>query len=49
MKLNIRNKLFLAFAVILVLTGIVGYIGFSSASTIDLLNVDMYQNNLTPY
>ncbi len=48
MKLNIRNKLFLAFAVILVLTGIVGYIGFSSASTIDSLNVDMYQNNLTP-
>jgi methyl-accepting chemotaxis protein len=48
MKLNIRSKLLLAFTAILVLTGMVGYVGISSANTINSLVVDMYQDQLTP-
>lgn len=35
MKLNIRNKLLLAFAAVIVLTGVVGYIGYNSANKIN--------------
>ena len=48
MKLNIRNKLLLAFVAVLVLTGIVGYIGYSSTNTMNSLIADMFNNNLTP-
>ena len=33
MKLNIRNKLLLGFLVVLVLTGVVGFIGFTETNT----------------
>ena len=46
MKLNIRNKLLLAFAAIIVLTGIVGYIGYDSANKINTMLNTMYENQL---
>ncbi len=48
MKLNIRNKLLLAFAAVLVLTGIVGYAGFSGSNTLNSLTVDIFEQHLTP-
>ncbi len=47
MKLNIRNKLLLAFAAVLVLTGVVGYIGFDSANKINNMLNTLYENHLT--
>lgn len=35
MKLTIRNKLFLSFGVILILTAVIGWIGYSSANSIN--------------
>jgi methyl-accepting chemotaxis protein len=48
MKLNIRNKILLAFGVLLVSAGVVGYTGFSSTNTMASLISSMYKNNLTP-
>jgi methyl-accepting chemotaxis protein len=48
MRLNIRNKLFLAFAAVLVLTGIVAYIGYNATMTIDAHLQSIYENNLVP-
>ncbi len=48
MKLNIRNKLLLAFAAVLILTAIVGYVGFSGTNSMNSLIDGMYQHNLTP-
>ncbi len=44
MKLNIRNKLFLAFAVVLVMTGIVGFVGNNSTNTVNNMLNDLYLN-----
>ncbi len=46
MKLNIRNKLLLAFAAVLVLTGIVGVFGILSANSIKSDTDGLYQNDL---
>jgi methyl-accepting chemotaxis protein len=46
MKLNIRNKLLLAFAVVLVLTGIVGLIGINVTDTLNANLDTMYSNHL---
>ncbi len=46
MKLNIRNKLLVAFGIILALTVIVGGVGISQASVLNDLGKDLYQNNL---
>ena len=46
MKLNIRNKLLLAFAAVVILTGIVGYIGYDSANRINTMLNTMYENHL---
>ena len=46
MKLNIRNKLLLAFAAVVLLTGIVGYIGYDSANKINTMLNTMYDNHL---
>ncbi len=46
MKLNILNKLLLAFAAVLVLTGVVGYIGYDSADKINTMLNTMYENHL---
>jgi hypothetical protein len=35
MKFNIQAKLLFAFAVILIMTGIVGYVGYSGTNTIN--------------
>jgi methyl-accepting chemotaxis protein len=48
MKMNIRNKLLLAFAAILVLTGIVAYTGYNAASTIDAQLTSIYESHLVP-
>ena len=48
MKLNIRNKLLMAFAVILALTAVVGYIGFAETNSMNTLISNMFQNNLVP-
>ena len=47
-NLKISNKLLLSFAVISVMTGIVGYIGISSMSNIDELYSQMYTVNTIP-
>jgi hypothetical protein len=44
MKLNIRNKLFLAFAAILVLTGVVGVFAVNTLGTVDRNSSEMYSN-----
>jgi methyl-accepting chemotaxis protein len=44
MKMNIRNKLLLSFGVILVLTGIVGYVGYSSTSNLSTMLDTLYVN-----
>ena len=46
MKLNIRNKLLLSFAAVLVLTGIVGLFGILSANSIKGDTDSLYQNDL---
>ncbi|MCB9134510.1 MAG: MCP four helix bundle domain-containing protein [Anaerolineales bacterium] len=46
MKLNIHNKLLLAFATVLIFTGIVGYVGYDSANTIHTMMDTMYNNHL---
>lgn len=46
MKLNIRNKLLMAFAAVVMLTGIVGYIGYDSANRINTMTDTMYDNHL---
>jgi methyl-accepting chemotaxis protein len=46
MKLNIRNKLLLAFAAIVLMTGVVGYIGYDSAKRINTMTNTMYDNHL---
>lgn len=46
MKLNIRNKLLLAFAAVVLLTGVVGYIGYDSANRINTMTDTMYENQL---
>jgi methyl-accepting chemotaxis protein len=46
MKLNIRNKLLIAFAAVVMLTGIVGYIGYDSANRINTMTNTMYDNHL---
>ncbi|NOH01716.1 MAG: HAMP domain-containing protein [Chloroflexi bacterium] len=48
MKLNIRNKLLLAFAAVLALTAIVGAVGVNAANTINNMLNSMYLNNLEP-
>jgi methyl-accepting chemotaxis protein len=42
MKLNIRNKLLLAFAVVLIFTAIVGVIGYSTATTLNTMLGTLY-------
>jgi methyl-accepting chemotaxis protein len=44
--MNIRNKLLLAFAGVLVLTAVVGYIGYDSANKINTMLNTMYENHL---
>ena len=44
MKLNIRDKLFLAFAAVLVMTGVVGFIGVSSTNTVNTMLNELYLN-----
>ena len=46
MKLNIRNKLLLAFAAVVLLTGVVGYIGYDAAYRIKTMTDTMYDNHL---
>src|SRR5690242_20382364 len=46
MKLNIRNKLLLAFAAVVLLTGVIGYIGYDSANRINTMSTTMYDNQL---
>lgn len=46
MKFNIRNKLLLAFAGVLILTGIIGYTGYNSTNTINGLLNTIYENHL---
>ncbi len=46
MKLNIRNKLLLAFSAVVLLTAIVGYIGYDSANKINTMANTMYENHL---
>ena len=46
MKFNIRNKLLLAFAAVLLLTGIIGYIGYDATNRINTMTNTMYENHL---
>src|SRR5512133_279222 len=46
MKLNIRNKLLLAFAAVLLLTGVIGYIGYDAANRINTMTNSMYNDHL---
>ncbi|NUM49287.1 MAG: MCP four helix bundle domain-containing protein, partial [Anaerolineales bacterium] len=46
MKLNIRNKLLLAFALIVMFTGGVGFIGYDSTNKINQMLNTMYDNHL---
>lgn len=46
MKLNIRNKLLMAFAVVVIFTGIVGVVGYDSANKINSMLETMYSNHL---
>ena len=46
MKLNIRNKLLLAFAAVVLLTGVIGYIGYDAANRINTLADTIYENHL---
>ncbi len=47
MKLSIRNKLLAAFAAVLVLTGIVGYLGTSSLAAMHDMLEEMYTGDVT--
>ncbi len=44
MKLNIRNKLLLAFGVVLIFTAIVGVIGYSTATTLNTMLSSLYND-----
>jgi sensor histidine kinase regulating citrate/malate metabolism len=44
MKFNIRTKLLLAFAVVVVMTAVVGYIGVDSANNINNMLNTLYLN-----
>ena len=46
MKLNIRNKLLLAFAAVVVLTGVAGYIGYDATQRINTMTDAIYDNQL---
>jgi methyl-accepting chemotaxis protein len=46
MKFNIRAKLMLAFALVLVLTGIVGWMGINNTNKIDQMLKEMFSNQL---
>ncbi|MHB1416627.1 MAG: MCP four helix bundle domain-containing protein, partial [Chloroflexota bacterium] len=48
MKLNIMTKLLAGFAAVLVLTGIVGWIGINNLNTVSGLMDGMYVNQLLP-
>jgi methyl-accepting chemotaxis protein len=48
MKMNIRNKLLLAFIAVLVLTAIVGVLGYQSVNQTNTQMRQMYQVNLIP-
>jgi hypothetical protein len=46
MKLKIRAKLMLAFGVIVLLTLIVAYVGYSGTQSVSSMNESMYNNQL---
>ena len=46
MKLNIRNKLLITFAAVLVLTAIVGVVGINGLTTVSTSSTQMYENQL---